>query len=258
MTGEYKVRNDDIIPLHKAAIKLVGLFESFHIEHVLRSKNTHADTLASLAANLAQPTGTTQRVTVASRKLFRLKDVLEANATHQTPDQPDQEDWRLLIVDYVLYGMLTEDARERDSIRRQAQEALREAHDSTCGAHQPVPKLWDRLRRIDYFWPGMVIDAVAYAKCCHEYQIHANYMHQPPEDLHPTKASWPFEAWGMDIVGPISPPSARGHRFILAITDYFSKWAKAVPLREVKTNDVIKFIKHHVIYRYGIPPAYYS
>ena len=57
----------------------------------------------------------------------------------------------------------------------------------------------------------------------------------------------------MDIIGPISPPSAKGHRFILAITKYFSKWSEAIPLREVKTSDVIKFIKHHIIYRFGIP-----
>src|SRR5436189_4755094 len=59
--------------------------------------------------------------------------------------------------------------------------------------------------------------------------------------------------WGMDIMGPISPPLTRGHRFILAVTDYFSKWAEAIPLREVKTSDVIQFIKHHVIYRFGVP-----
>ncbi|ONK60678.1 uncharacterized protein A4U43_C08F21380 [Asparagus officinalis] len=60
MTGEYEVRNDDLIPCHKVAIKLVESFESFYIEHVLHSKNTHADALASLAANLAQPLGTSQ------------------------------------------------------------------------------------------------------------------------------------------------------------------------------------------------------
>jgi len=54
--------------------------------------------------------------------------------------------------------------------------------------------------------------------------------------------------WGMDIIGPISPPTSKGHRFILAIIDYFSKWAKAVPLKEVKISDVIKFI----IYRFGV------
>jgi len=46
--------------------------------------------------------------------------------------------------------------------------------------------------------------------------------------------------WGMDVVGPISPPSSKGHRFILAITDYFSKWAEVIPLREVKASDVVK------------------
>src|SRR3954470_19266492 len=53
-------------------------------------------------------------------------------------------------------------------------------------------------------------------------------------------------------MGPIHPPSSKGHRFILAITDYFSKWAEAIPLQEVKATDVVKFIKHHVIYRYGV------
>ncbi|XP_020249346.1 uncharacterized protein LOC109826741 [Asparagus officinalis] len=59
--------------------------------------------------------------------------------------------------------------------------------------------------------------------------------------------------WGMDIVGPISPSSFKGHRFILAITDYFSKWAKTIPLKEVKISDMVKFIKHHIIYMYDIP-----
>src|SRR3954466_14291146 len=54
-------------------------------------------------------------------------------------------------------------------------------------------------------------------------------------------------------MGPIHPPSSRGHRFILAITDYFTKWVEAIPLREVKATVVMKFIKHCVIYRYGVP-----
>ena len=41
--------------------------------------------------------------------------------------------------------------------------------------------------------------------------------------------------------------------FILAIMDYFSKWVKVVPLKEVKALNVIKFIKHHVLYHFGVP-----
>ena len=94
----------------------------------------------------------------------------------------------------------------------------------------------------------MIADVIAYAKRCKACQIHADFIHQPPERLHPTTASWPFEAWRMYIVGPINPPSAKEHWYIFAITSYILKWAKAIPLVEVKTIDVVNFIKHHVIY----------
>ena len=67
----------------------------------------------------------------------------------------------------------------------------------------------------------MITDTVQHAKRYRACQIHVDFMHQPLELLHPTVASWPFEAWGIDVIGPISPPSTRGHRFICAITDYF-------------------------------------
>ncbi|KAM2064857.1 hypothetical protein ACFX16_028202 [Malus domestica] len=40
---------------------------------------------------------------------------------------------------------------------------------------------------------------------------------------------------------------------ILAATDYFSKWAEAILLREVKKETIIRFIKKHIIHRYGVP-----
>jgi len=99
----------------------------------------------------------------------------------------------------------------------------------------------------------MIANTVKYAKRCKACQIHADFIHQPLEMLHPTATTWPFEAWGINIIGQISPPSVRCHRFILAITDYFSKWAEAVPLAEVKMTNIINFIKHNVIHRFGVP-----
>jgi len=133
-----------------------------------------------------------------------------------------------------------------------AQEVIKEAHNGICGAHQPDPKLKDRLHRLGYYWPTMIADVVKYAKRCKACQIHADFIYQPPELLHPTVAIWPFEAWGIDVIGPINPPSVRGHRFILAIT-YFSKWVEAVPLAEIKMINVINFIKYNVIHWFGVP-----
>jgi hypothetical protein len=43
------------------------------------------------------------------------------------------------------------------------------------------------------------------------------------------------------------------HQYILAITDYFTKWVEAIPMKSVTSKDVINFDKEHVIHRFGIP-----
>uniref|UniRef100_A0A2N9I0X6 Uncharacterized protein n=1 Tax=Fagus sylvatica TaxID=28930 RepID=A0A2N9I0X6_FAGSY len=108
------------------------------------------------------------------------------------------------------------------------------------------------IKRMGYYWPTIVKDCMDYAKRCEACQLHANYIHQPPEPLHPTVASWPFDAWGLDVVGPL-PKSSAGHLYILAATDYFSKWAEVISLKEVKKENVVNFIRTHLIYRYGVP-----
>jgi hypothetical protein len=57
----------------------------------------------------------------------------------------------------------------------------------------------------------------------------------------------------MDMIGKINPPLSKGHQFILAVTDYFTKWVEAVPMKSVTSRDVINFVKEHIIHRFGIP-----
>jgi len=57
----------------------------------------------------------------------------------------------------------------------------------------------------------------------------------------------------LHIVEPATPKSSTSHSYILAATDYFSKKVEAIPLREVKKNNVVDFITTHIIYRYAIP-----
>ena len=46
--------------------------------------------------------------------------------------------------------------------------------------------------------------------------------------------SWPFDTWGLDVVGPITPKSSTRHAYILAATNYFCKWVEVMPLKGVK------------------------
>ena len=49
MQGRYKVKNEELKPLHERAQKLVRALEYFVIEHVPREQNSDADALANLA-----------------------------------------------------------------------------------------------------------------------------------------------------------------------------------------------------------------
>ncbi|KAM1866571.1 hypothetical protein ACFX13_009408 [Malus domestica] len=121
---------------------------------------------------------------------------------------------------------------------------MEEAHLGVCRAHQSRPKLHFQLKMMGYYWPSMVKDYLEHAKRCKACQ----FIHQLLEPLHPTAASWPFDAWGLDVVEPIMPKSSAGKAYILAATDYFSKWAEAIPLKEVKKETVVRFIKEYIIH----------
>ena len=62
-----------------------------------------------------------------------------------------------------------------------------------------------------------------------------------------------FSWLGLDFIGQIYPSSLKGHRFVLVATDYFTKWTKGVPLKNMTHKEVIKFITEHIIHRFGIP-----
>lgn len=47
---------------------------------------------------------------------------------------------------------------------QEAHEALKEAHDGVCWAHKLGPKLGNRIQRMRYYWPGMMSNAITYAK----------------------------------------------------------------------------------------------
>ena len=63
---------------------------------------------------------------------------------------------------------------------------------------------------------------------------------------------WPSHTWGLDLVGPVNPPSC-GYIWILVATEYFTKWAEAVPFRKATKGAVANFIKENIIVSFGVP-----
>jgi IS30 family transposase len=99
----------------------------------------------------------------------------------------------------------------------------------------------------------MLEDCFEYYKGCQDCQKFGNIQRVPVSALNPIIKPWPFRGWGIDLIGQINPPSSKGHKFVLLATDYFTKWVEAIPLKKVTSENVVEFVKEHIIYRFGIP-----
>ncbi|KAG9450556.1 hypothetical protein H6P81_010521 [Aristolochia fimbriata] len=270
--------------------QLTGEFETYRctsaqipkasLHHVPRSENGPADALAGIAASLAQFDQRPSQIPICERWVIppptegeteeeEIEEIEESLPISVSPNQT--EDWREAITNFLRHDTLPVDLRERVQICRAApkyvfihdvlyrrsyedlllrclskeegSQVLKQMHGGICGAHQAGLKLHLQMLR----------GAIEMARSCKQCQLHADYIHQAPEPLHPMVASWPFVAWEMDISGPSSPKSDSDRQYILATTDYFSKWAEAAAYREVKAVTVVDFIRTQFIYRYGVP-----
>ena len=64
-------------------------------------------------------------------------------------------------------------------------------------------------------------------------------MHAP---LHPIPVK--DEVWhqiGIDLIGPLAI-TPRGNKYIMTVTDYYSKWAEATPLQDKSAPSVAQFL----------------
>ena len=83
--------------------------------------------------------------------------------------------------------------------------------------------------------------------------MHNDLIHMPPSELHALTSPRPFSIWGIDIIGKILPKSSSGHEYILVAIDYFTKWVEVASYSRLIAAKVAKFIRSHIICRYGVP-----
>ena len=62
----------------------------------------------------------------------------------------------------------------------------------------------------------------------------------------------PFKRVAVDIVGLIAPLSEAGHRYILTLVDYATRYPEAVPLKKITTEAVAEALLD-IYSRVGIP-----
>ena len=141
--------------------------------------------------------------------------------------------------------------------KEDADYVLREVHEGVCGNHIRAWVLAGKVLRQGYYWPTMLRDAIELVRKCKVCQERAKIPHLPSESLTSVTSPWPFQQWGLDILGPL--PIGKGQcKFIVVAVDYFTKWAEAEPLATITEQKVRNFVWRAIICRFGILRALVS
>ena len=160
-----------------------------------------------------------------------------------------------LLIDNILFRRNSDGVYLRCLDKDETEVILKELHSGPAGGHFGGETTTHKILRAGYYWPTLFRDSYTFVRKCQECQLAAGRVKKPAFPLQPVSAERPFQQWGIDIVGPINPPSSMQHKYIITATDYFTRWAEATPLKVVNTNQVILFLEFFIITRFCIPDS---
>ena len=123
-------------------------------------------------------------------------------------------------------------------------------HSIPWAGHLSTTKTFERVAA-RFYWPGMYNDIQEYCKSCSVCQL-TSKQKTSPFPLQPLPIiEVPFARIGMDIVGPLERTQS-GHRYILVVCDYATRYPEAFPLRKVTATTISQAILQ-LFSRVGIP-----
>jgi len=148
-----------------------------------------------------------------------------------------EEKLPVIVVPYIL--------RER---------IIRECHeDELIGGHLGIMKTLEKIRK-RFWWKRIIPDTKNFVTACIKCQQRKSIpkiVHKEP--IYPIEIpTEPFHRIHMDILGPL-PETAEGFKYILSITDAFSKWLIAVPMINQTAISVSQAFVDNLITKFGCP-----
>ncbi|GFS56712.1 retrovirus-related Pol polyprotein from transposon 412 [Trichonephila clavipes] len=75
----------------------------------------------------------------------------------------------------------------------------------------------------------------------------------PAGRLIPIVSNYPNEIVTLDLLGPYPVSRPERYRFLLVITDHFTKWSELIPLRKASAQAIANALFENYISRYGAP-----
>ena len=112
------------------------------------------------------------------------------------------------------------------------------AHEPIVGRHLAAKNTIDRITS-SFYWPGITSDVTRFCPSCEICQktVSKRKVTKVPLGEIPI-VDVPFHRVEVDLIGPITPVSDNGNRYILTIVDFVTKYPEAVALPRIEIERV--------------------
>ena len=127
------------------------------------------------------------------------------------------------------------------------------AHYPRLAGHPGGTIMYQTLRRT-FYWPSMALDVFNTVRQCAPCAKERLSLRKHSRFLKLFPAVRPLEFVSIDILGPLTK-SKRGNKYLVVMTDRYSKFVQTVPLRNITAWTLAKAFCDHWVFVFG-PPKY--
>ncbi|XP_030757810.1 uncharacterized protein LOC115883593 [Sitophilus oryzae] len=136
--------------------------------------------------------------------------------------------------------------------RPQRRNIIESCHNPPTCSHLGFYKTLSRLQE-QFYWPKMRADVLKFVRSCRVCGAQKSSNTMPLGKMGKEKqVNMPFQTIALDLMGPF-PRSKKGHKWLLVVGDWFSKYVLLCPLRSSKSPYIVKYLENEVFLTYGVP-----
>ena len=135
-------------------------------------------------------------------------------------------------------------------------EIFQELHAGRMSGHLGINRTIERIRN-KLYWPGIKADVKRWSVKCLRCEARKPKSGPKRYPMGQIAAGAPFERVAMDILEP-GEISQNGNRYIIVISDYFTKWTEAYAVKDHTAFTVAETLVTEFICRFGVPKVIHT
>ena len=108
-----------------------------------------------------------------------------------------------------------------------------------------------------FYWVGRKGDVIVWCQSCEVCQRRKSPVRKFRDPLQQYNVGAPLERVALDILGPL-PETYNGNRYILVISDYFTRWVEAFGMPDQEASTFADCLVQGFVSRFGVPSQIHS